>query len=90
MEFKTEKKFVSLVIYLHNNGGLLLPFLDQVLPVFEKGFEQFELVCVDDACTDETMELLKGYVEVTALMEVAATFHASVSSAAGFPRMTSL
>ena len=77
MEFKTEKKFVSLVIYLHNNGGLLFPFLDQVLPVFEKGFEQFELVCVDDACTDETMELLKDYVEDRKLSAMVSVVHMS-------------
>ncbi len=58
-----EKKFVSLVIYLHNAAEDLEHFLDVVVPVFEKGFEQFEIVCVDDDCQDQTIEKLREYVE---------------------------
>ena len=68
-----EKKFVSLVIYLHNSAEYLRKFMDTVIPVFEKNFEQFEIVCVNDACTDHTIELLKEYVEekhLTAMVNV--------------------
>ena len=68
-----EKKFVSLVIYLHNSAEYLRKFMDTVIPVFEKNFEQFEIVCVNDACTDHTIELLKEYVEekhITAMVNV--------------------
>ncbi|MDY5870683.1 MAG: glycosyltransferase [Lachnospiraceae bacterium] len=68
-----EKKFVSLVIYLHNSTEYLRKFMDTVIPVFEKNFEQFEIVCVNDACTDHTIELLKEYVEekhLTAMVNV--------------------
>ena len=68
-----EKKFVSLVIYLHNSAEYLRKFMDTVIPVFEKNFEQFEIVCVNDACTDHTIELLKEYVEekhLTAMVKV--------------------
>lgn len=68
-----EKKFVSLVIYLHNSAEYLRKFLDTVIPVFENNFEQFEIVCVNDACTDRTIELLKEYVEekhLTAMVNV--------------------
>ena len=68
-----EKKFVSLVIYLHNSAEYLRKFMDTVIPVFEKNFEQFESVCVNDACTDHTIELLKEYVEekhLTAMVNV--------------------
>ena len=47
--------------------------MDTVIPVFEKNFEQFEIVCVNDACTDHTIELLKEYVEekhLTAMVNV--------------------
>ena len=57
-----EKKFISLVIYLHNNGACLKHFLDQVLPVCDKKFEQYELICVDDGCTDNTMDILREYI----------------------------
>lgn len=68
-----EKKFVSLVIYLHNSSEYLRKFMDTVIPVFENNFEQFEIVCVNDACTDHTIELLKEYVEekhLTAMVNV--------------------
>lgn len=68
-----EKKFVSLVIYLHNSAEYLRKFMDTVIPVFENNFEQFEIVCVNDACTDHTVELLKEYVEekhLTAMVNV--------------------
>jgi dolichol-phosphate mannosyltransferase len=60
---KKEKKFVSLVVYLHDASSFLKYFLDMIIPVCEKNFEQFELVCVDDGCRDGTVELLKEYVE---------------------------
>lgn len=58
-----EKKFISLVIYLHNNGVYLEQFLDQILPVCQKNFEQFELVCVDDFCNDDTINILRKYLD---------------------------
>lgn len=60
---KKEKKFVSLVVYLHDVAPYLPYFLDTVLPVFEANFEQFEMVCVNDACADDTIEVLKEYIE---------------------------
>lgn len=60
---KKEKKFISLVIYLHDAEAYLHYFLDTVIPVFDDSFEQFEIVCVDDACQDRTIEILKKYVE---------------------------
>lgn len=63
IENKKEKKFISLVVYLHDAAPYLKYFLDTVLPVCEENFEQYELVCVDDACTDGTVEVLRDYVE---------------------------
>ena len=57
-----EKKFISLVIYLHNSAPYLKFFLDTVIRTCENHFEQFEIVCVDDACQDNTVALLKEYV----------------------------
>ena len=61
--FKKEKKFISLVIYLHDAAAYLKYFLDTVIPVCEKNFQQFEIVCVDDFCQDGTVDLLKEYIE---------------------------
>lgn len=62
-ENKLEKKFVSLVLYLHNAESLIVLFLQQILPVVEKRFSQYEIVCVDDGCVDGTIEALKEYLE---------------------------
>ena len=60
---KKEKKFISLVIYLHDAAAYLKYFLDTVIPVCTDHFEQFEIVCVDDASQDGTVDLLKEYAE---------------------------
>ena len=60
---KKEKKFISLVIYLHNAESKIVSFMEKVIPVFENKFEQFEVVCVDDGCIDGTIENLKSYLK---------------------------
>lgn len=60
---KKEKKFISIVAYLHDVAPYLKYFLDTIIPIYEENFDQFELVCVDDACQDHTIEILKEYVE---------------------------
>lgn len=72
-----EKKFISLVVYLHDVSSYLKYFLDMVIPVCEKNFEQFELVCVDDACQDDTIEILKEYVESRQLKAMVNVVHMS-------------
>ena len=61
-----EKKFISLVVYLHDAAPYLKYFLDTVLPVFEKNFQQYEVVCVDDASVDGTTQVLRGVCGVKA------------------------
>lgn len=63
MEDAKQKKFISVVIYLHDVQEHLRDFMDTVLPICEENFEQFEIVCVDDACKDHTIDVLKQYVE---------------------------
>lgn len=58
-----EKKFVSIVVYLHNVEKYIKVFLDTVLSACEENFQEFELVCVDDGCTDGTVCTLKEYLE---------------------------
>lgn len=60
---KKEKKFISIVVYLHDVAPYLKYFLDTIIPIYEENFDQFELVCVDDACQDHTIEVLKEYAE---------------------------
>ena len=58
-----EKKFISLVVYLHNVEEYIKYFMKSIVPVCESNFEQFEIVCVDDGCTDGTVDKLKEYLE---------------------------
>lgn len=74
---KKEKKFISLVVYLHDASPWLKYFLDTVLPVCEENFEQFEIVCVDDGSRDGTTELLKEYVEKRQLRAMVNVIHMS-------------
>ncbi len=60
---KKEKKFISIVVYLHNAREEIKSFLGAVIPVCENYFQEFEVVCVDDGCTDDTVEELKGFFE---------------------------
>lgn len=59
---KREKKFVSLVVYLHNVQNEVVAFFEKVVPTIGEKFERFEIVCVDDGCTDGTIGVLKEYL----------------------------
>ena len=74
---KKEKKFISVVVYLHNTASYLKYFLDTVIPVCDMYFEQFEIVCVTDACQDDTVEGLKEYVEAHRLRTMVFIVHMS-------------
>ncbi|MCR4787428.1 MAG: glycosyltransferase [Lachnospiraceae bacterium] len=54
-----EKKFISFVIYLHNDAQRAESFFRTVMPVIDSYFEQYELICVNDASTDETVERIR-------------------------------
>ena len=60
---KKESKFVSMVVYLHNDSRHIAPFFDTVLGMFRENFEKYEIICVNDASTDDSVEALKRYFE---------------------------
>ncbi len=72
-----EKKFISLVVYLHDAAPYLKYFLDTVLPIFEKNFQQYEVVCVDDASVDGTTQVLREYVESRQVKVMVSVVHMS-------------
>lgn len=57
-----QKNFISCVTYLHNEGDGLVPFLDTLRGMLEQHFEKYEIICVDDASEDDTVEKLQEYV----------------------------
>lgn len=72
-----EKKFISLVVYLHNDADRIRTFCDEVLPLCEQSFEQFEMVCVNDDCQDATIAILKEYLEEKQLSAMVNVIHMS-------------
>ena len=60
---KKESKFVSVVVYLHNDSRHIAPFFDTVLGMFRDNFEKYEIICVNDASTDDSVKILKDYFE---------------------------
>lgn len=74
---KKEKKFVSLVIYLHNMENEIVPFFKNIIPFFGENFEQYEVICVDDMCMDNTISVLKEYLEKHELSAMVNIVHMS-------------
>lgn len=72
-----EKKFISVVVYLHDVEDFIKYFLKSVIPVCENHFQEFEIVCVDDGCTDDTIPRLKEYLEENQIKAMVNVIHMS-------------
>lgn len=58
MEYK-EKNFISAVVYVHNAADRVEGFLEAVIRILESKFEHSEIICVNDASDDDSMEAIK-------------------------------
>lgn len=47
-----DNNFISAVVYLHNDGVRAVEFCRTVAAELDANFKQYELVAVDDACTE--------------------------------------
>lgn len=54
-----EKNFISAVVYLHDCAGRVEPFFDRLLAQLEEHFTYYEIVAVNDGCTDGTVARLR-------------------------------
>ena len=70
-----EKKFVSVVVYLNNCASEIGNFLSAVIPTVQDYFENYELVCVDDACTDDTIERVREYTQKNRITGMVSVVH---------------
>ncbi len=76
-EQNREKNFVSCVVYLHNEGSTAGAFLEQLCQMLQEHFEKYEIVCVNDGCTDDTVEQVKAFLERTSYRPVVSMVHLS-------------
>ena len=54
-----EKNFVSAVLYVHNAENSIRKFLKTILSTLEECFEYSEVICVNDASNDSSVEIIK-------------------------------
>lgn len=54
-----EKNFVSAVIYVHNAEKRIENFLKTIIEVVENHFEHSEIICINDASDDNSIEIIK-------------------------------
>lgn len=57
--FDKEKNFISAVVYVHNNESEIGSFLEMIRRTFEENFLASEIICVNDASTDNGVEKIK-------------------------------
>lgn len=63
MSIEKEKNFVSAVVYVRNNARTLQAFLDHVYSEMDRLFNEFELICVNDASKDASEEIIREFAK---------------------------
>lgn len=59
-----EKNFVSSVIYVHNSEAKIASFLRMMIDVMQTNFEHSEIICVNDASDDNSLENIKQMSQI--------------------------
>ncbi len=54
-----EKNFISAVVYVHNAGNGIVPFLQMLITELENNFEHSEIICVNDFSEDDSVQKIK-------------------------------
>lgn len=75
-ELTKEKNFISAVMYVHNDADAVKEFTQKVYETLKKNFLKFELIFVNDASTDNSVDIIR---EVTSGFEGCATSILSMS-----------
>ena len=63
MRSNKEDKFVSVVVYLHNDEKFVELFIKKVSSMLSSSFLNYELICVDDGSSDNTIQKAKEVAE---------------------------
>ena len=84
MSLNKEKNFVSAVVYLYNDEREVGGFLKTVNDLLKENFEKYEIVCVNDCSTDNTVKAVENFCEensVKSLTVINTSFFEGVESA---------
>ena len=84
MSLNKEKNFVSAVVYLYNDEKNVGNFLGTVNGLLKENFEKYEIVCVNDCSTDNTVKAVENFCEensVKSLTLINTSFFQGVESA---------
>ena len=55
-----EKNFISAVVYVHNNEDEIEYFLKSINEKLASNFEKYEIICVNDYSTDDTVKIINN------------------------------
>ncbi len=67
MSLNKEKNFVSAVVYLYNDEKTVGNFLLTVNNLLKENFEKYEIVCVNDCSTDNTVKAVENFCEANSV-----------------------
>lgn len=56
-----EKNFISAVIYVYNNEKEIKNTLESINNLLKQNFNQYEIICVNDASTDKSVEKIEEF-----------------------------
>lgn len=56
-----ESNFASAVVYVHEDEEDIQDFLGQLNTVLREGFQKYEIICVNDASTDGSVEAIRAF-----------------------------
>lgn len=59
-----EKNFASAVIYVHNAENRIKTFLETIIRVLEENFDHSEIICVNDASGDRSLDVIKETADI--------------------------
>lgn len=63
MELNKEKNFISAVVYCHNEEKTIKSFIENLDNTLNANFLKYEIIIVNGACTDNTIEIVKEYAK---------------------------
>lgn len=56
-----DSNFISAVVYVHNNSDAIICFFDTLYAMLKNNYCNFEIIVVNDVCTDNSISILKEW-----------------------------